>query len=39
MPDATRTLYLVCYDIASLKRLYRVHKFLIGYKVGGQNPF
>ncbi len=39
MPDATRTLYLVCYDIASLKRLYRVHKFLIGYKVGGQKSF
>lgn len=36
MPDAARTLYLVCYDIASPKRLYRVHKFLIGYKVGGQ---
>ena len=39
MPEAVRTLYLVCYDIASPKRLYRVHKFLIGYKVGGQKSF
>lgn len=30
MPEAARTLYLVCYDIASPKRLYQVHKFLLG---------
>ena len=39
MPEAARTLYLVCYDIASPKRLYQVHKFLLGYKVGGQKSF
>lgn len=39
MPEAARTLYLVCYDIASPKRLYKVHKFLLGYKVGGQKSF
>lgn len=39
MPDIARTLYLVCYDVASPKRLYRVHKFLLGYKVGGQKSF
>lgn len=39
MPDPARTLYLVCYDIANPKRLYRVHRFLLGYKVGGQKSF
>lgn len=39
MSDSSRTLYLVCYDIASPKRLYRVHKFLLAYKVGGQKSF
>ena len=39
MPDPARTLYLVCYDIACPKRLYRVHRFLLGYKVGGQKSF
>lgn len=39
MGDAARTLYLVCYDIASPRRLRRVHKFLLGYKVGGQKSF
>lgn len=39
MLDTARTLYLVCYDIASQKRLYQVHKFLLGYKVGGQKSF
>lgn len=39
MSDLARTLYLVCYDIASPKRLYQVHKFLLGYKVGGQKSF
>ena len=39
MPDPARTLYLVCYDISCPKRLYRVHRFLLGYKVGGQKSF
>lgn len=39
MLNTARTLYLVCYDIASPKRLYQVHKFLLGYKVGGQKSF
>ena len=39
MSDAARSLYLVCYDVCSPKRLRRVHKFLLGYKVGGQKSF
>lgn len=39
MGDASRTLYLVCYDVACPRRLYRVHKFLLAYKVGGQKSF
>ena len=39
MNDAARTLFLVCYDICSPKRLYRVHKYLLGYRVGGQKSF
>lgn len=39
MSDAARTLFLVCYDISCPKRLYRVHRFLLGYKVGGQKSF
>lgn len=34
--DAERTLYLVCYDVCCPRRLRRVHKFLLGYRVGGQ---
>ena len=39
MSDAARTLFLVCYDVSCPKRLYRVHKYLLGYKVGGQKSF
>lgn len=31
-----RTHYLIAYDISCPQRLYRVHRFLLGYKVGGQ---
>ena len=34
-----RTLYLVCYDICDTRRLHRVHRYLQGYKVGGQKSF
>ena len=34
-----RTLYLVCYDICSPRRLQQVHHYLLGYKVGGQKSF
>lgn len=33
---AERTLYLVCYDVCCPRRLRRVHKFLLGFRVGGQ---
>lgn len=39
MSDAQRTLYLVCYDVSCPKRLHRVHKYLLGFKVGGQKSF
>lgn len=34
-----RSLFLVAYDIADSRRLSRVHRFLLGYKVGGQKSF
>lgn len=39
MSDDSRSLYLVCYDVCSPKRLRRVYKFLLGYRVGGQKSF
>ena len=39
MSDAARTLFLVCYDVSCPKRLYRVHRYLLGFKVGGQKSF
>ncbi len=39
MSDAARTLFLICYDVSSPKRLYRVRKYLLGFKVGGQKSF
>jgi CRISPR-associated protein Cas2 len=39
MSDAARTLYLICYDVSSPRRLYRVRKYLLGFKVGGQKSF
>lgn len=37
--DPARTLYLVCYDVCCPKRLRRVYKYLLGYRVGGQKSF
>lgn len=37
--DIHRTLYLVCYDVSCPRRLYRVHKYLLGFRVGGQKSF
>lgn len=34
-----RSLYLIAYDIADHRRLAQVHRFLLGYKVGGQKSF
>jgi CRISPR-associated protein Cas2 len=39
MPDPARNLYLVCYDVANRTRLSQVHRFLLGYKAGGQKSF
>lgn len=33
---ATRTLYLIAYDVCEPHRLQRVCRYLTGYKVGGQ---
>jgi CRISPR-associated protein Cas2 len=32
----SRTVYLIAYDISDPKRLARVHRLLMGYKIGGQ---
>ncbi|WP_044469486.1 CRISPR-associated endonuclease Cas2 [Mannheimia massilioguelmaensis] len=37
--DTARTRYLVAYDIADHKRLYRVHKKVEAYAIGGQKSF
>jgi hypothetical protein len=34
-----RTLYLVAYDVSDPRRLARVHRFMTGWKVGGQKSF
>ena len=39
MSDAARTLFLVCYDVCDTKLRRRVHRFLMGYKIGGQKSF
>ena len=39
MIDTARALYLVCYDISCPKRLCRVHRLLLAYRVGGQKSF
>lgn len=39
LTDPARTLYLVAYDIADHRRLARVHRYLLGWKIGGQKSF
>ena len=35
----SRTLYLICYDVACQRRLHRVHRKISAYAVGGQKSF
>jgi len=35
----TRSLYLICYDVADPSRLHRVHRCVKSYAVGGQKSF
>lgn len=37
--NTQRTRYLIAYDIADSKRLYRVHKQVEAYAIGGQKSF
>lgn len=37
--DTNRIRYLIAYDIADSKRLYRVHKKVGAYAIGGQKSF
>ena len=39
MKNTSRSTYLVCYDVSNPRRLYRVRKFLMAYRVGGQKSF
>ena len=39
LTNPLRTLYLIAYDICEPKRLARVHRYLLGWKVGGQKSF
>lgn len=39
MSDATRTLFLVCYDVCDAAVRRRVQRYLTGFKVGGQKSF
>lgn len=39
LASPARTLYLVAYDISDPKRLARVHRYVLGWKVGGQKSF
>lgn len=39
LTNPKRALYLVAYDIADHKRLAKVHRYLLGWKVGGQKSF
>lgn len=36
---ANRLLYLVCYDISSPRRLYKVHQCIKAFSIGGQKSF
>ncbi|WP_295451647.1 CRISPR-associated endonuclease Cas2 [uncultured Thiodictyon sp.] len=36
MRDTARTVFLVCYDVCDPGRLYRVRRFLKGFRIGGQ---
>ncbi len=37
--SVARTIYLVAYDVSDPRRLGRVHRFMQGWKVGGQKSF
>lgn len=37
--DTNRSRYLIAYDICDAKRLYRVHKKVEAYAIGGQKSF
>ncbi len=37
--NTQRTRYLIAYDIANSKRLYRIHKQVEAYAIGGQKSF
>lgn len=37
--DTKRSRYLIAYDICDAKRLYRVHKKVEAYAIGGQKSF